>query len=57
VHFRYNNLITIKALKLPGKNSSYNFFTCNPTENKEYTYRKTIKFNKTCYSQIEMLNL
>uniref|UniRef100_A0A6C0EDD6 Early transcription factor VETF large subunit n=1 Tax=viral metagenome TaxID=1070528 RepID=A0A6C0EDD6_9ZZZZ len=28
----------IKAIKLSGENNTYNYFTCNPTENKEYIY-------------------
>ena len=30
--------VTIRAIKLPGENNTYNYYTCNPAENKEHFY-------------------
>ena len=30
--------IIIQAIKLPGDNGSYNYYTCDPDENNEYCY-------------------
>jgi len=31
-------LVTIRAIKLTGENNTYNYYTCNPDENKEHFY-------------------
>jgi len=31
-------IVTLRAIKLPGENNSFNFYTCDPSENKEHFY-------------------